>query len=157
LEQGKLKLYRRLGNMPDVVTGISEGTGRKLTIAYTPSSNIAIHTPDVQTCLLDPDHLACLTGGPLLVSSLSEQGGSVNITQSFTYSGGIYDRGGRGFLGFERRDIIGPGSNWVIRRFNNAAHFALGTSGAYAYSGAFHPSQIMTLADTPLALSNIHH
>jgi RHS repeat-associated protein len=157
-EGGALQLYTRQGNLPDFVTTIIEGTGRRIATSYAPPTDSSVYSADNAACAADVDHLSCFVGGQWLAKSLQVSGCDNDIfqTQTFTYTGGVFDRGGLGFLGFEARHIYGPGSNHVMKRFHNTlrsptgANAALGVGGffpaAYTYPEAFRPNLIMSQA-----------
>jgi RHS repeat-associated protein len=148
IEGGVVKLYKRLGKMPDMVTEVAEGTGRKLTIDHTSVADNTVYTPDHSLCATDALHLACLTSGRLVVKELTESGDTRLAKRTYKYNGGVYDRGGRGFLGFKQIEVKGPHSR-IETTFYDPATRALLTTGGYAYPNAGRPIHINTQVDTP--------
>jgi RHS repeat-associated protein len=160
-EGGALMLYTRQGNLPDFVTTIVEGTGRRITTSYAPPTDSSVYTADNAACAADVDHLSCFVSGQWLTKSLQVSGCDNDVfqTQTFTYTGGVFDRGGLGFLGFESRNISGPGSNHVMKRFRNTLRSTTGAStslgifaffpAAYTYPEAFRPNLIISQVYEP--------
>jgi RHS repeat-associated protein len=145
IEAGTLRLYTRQGKKPDMVTNIAEGTGRNLAIAYVPVTDSTVYTPDLSACASDPAHLTCLTGGRLVVKSLTESGDSRLAAQTFKYSGGVYDRAGLGFLGFKQITTYGPLSRRVQTTYDPTTRLQF--TGGYTYPHAGRPTHVQIQAD----------
>jgi RHS repeat-associated protein len=154
LENAFLVAYIRQGNKPGVVKSITEGTGHRFDISYAPVSDSTVYTKDPMVCA-GSNSLSCLNRARTVVRSTTEsgyllQGISATQTTSYKYTGGVYDRFGRGFLGFERRDISGPGSRHVTMTYNPIKVVQLAGAGSpYIYPWAMTPLTVTTDVDTP--------
>jgi len=153
IEGGVPKLYTRQGRVPDMVTGIAEGTGRALSMQYAPVTDSTVYTPDFDTCNEDPTHLVCLTGGRLVTSALTESGDTRLSSRMFTYLGGMYDRGGLGFVGFEQIDTKGPHSKYVRASYDLTR--ATAPFPGYTYPNVGRPSFVWSQLDTPGSFGRI--
>jgi RHS repeat-associated protein len=146
----KLIGYTRLGKAPETVVSVAEGTGRQVGFTYDVSSSkdstfYAVNSS--QTCATDPQHLACLNRGRWMARSMTIGGpDTVATQQTFSYSGGVTDKGGRGFLGFMKRDIFGPGTRHTSISYGPTFRSALGSR--YAYPFAMVPESILVDTNT---------
>jgi RHS repeat-associated protein len=158
IEDGRPTMYVRQGKRPDMVTRIAEGHGRQIDIEYGPASDPEVHTRDLATCHgADPQRrLACLIKDRWLpkaitVSGWSLPGESVSETTRYKYTGGLFDRLGRGFLGFMRRDVFASTSKHTTIKY--AASTLLNLNGnnypPHTYPLALTPSEITVDVDTP--------
>jgi len=158
LEGGHVISYVRQGKMPDMVTQIIEGTGRRADITYAPLGDTTTYTTD-GSCATANAHMGCLVRGQWITkqvadTSLERPNASQTTTQTYSYSDGQYDQnGGRGFLGFLRRDIFGPGSRHVVVS-TSPGFMTLGAG--YIYPTALLPATVRTDTDTPQG-PNAHH
>ena len=157
LEGGLVVAYVRRGKQPDMVTRIVEGTGRSIYITYAPESDPTVYTNDPQACFAS-SRLSCLTRGRWLPKQINEFGlGSTPAKRTrYTYTGGLFDRFGRGFLGFERRDIyVGSSSQHTSIAYNPKREIDWG-GPIYDYPWAFKPLRVTIDTDT-LQGPNSHH
>jgi RHS repeat-associated protein len=163
LEGGRLVSYVRQGNKPDMVTHISEGTGRAIDVVYAPVTDSSVYTPDLAACSNDSDarkRLSCLVTNRWLPKLITITGGEgagslVSATTSYSYTGGLFDRLGRGFLGFERRDIRGPGSRHTTINYAPTLTIDWGAP-IYSYPWALKPLTVRVDTDTTQG-PNAHH
>jgi RHS repeat-associated protein len=150
LEGGRLVVYLHGGNAPDLVTSISEGTGRSIAVGYSPAPP--------SDCASDPGHLRCVGGGRLAsvldISGYGAESELLTFEQRFSYSAGSFDAGGEGFLGFSQRDIWGPASRHTMITYSPQYWIPLGAG--YTHPLAFRPGTISTDIDTPQG-PNSHH
>jgi RHS repeat-associated protein len=159
LESGHVISYVRQGKRPDVVNRIVEGTGHQFDVTYAPLSDTTMYTVDSSCGSSNPTHLACMVRGAWLTKSIKESAlETANLSQSSTltyaYTSGQVDRfGGRGFVGFSRRDVYGPGSQHTSTTFSPGF---VNLGAGYIYSTAFLPSSIRTDVDTAQG-PNPHH
>jgi RHS repeat-associated protein len=158
LEGGHLVSYVRKGKMPDMMTRIVEGTGHRTDITYAPLSDGTTYTADA-ACATANAHLGCLVHGRWIVKSTAEvtlerPNASQLTTLTYSYVDGQYDMtGGRGFLGFVRRDVFGPGSRHKVIT-SSPGFMSLGAG--YIYPTALLATGVQTDVDTPQG-PNAHH
>jgi YD repeat-containing protein len=100
---GELHIYIHMGNRPDVITRIVEGTDEDHTISWSPISD-----PDIYhlngTCSFPT---ICLNSGVWAVRDLARfdaTGGTSHLT--YSYANARSDASGRGWLGFEHTEEI---------------------------------------------------
>jgi RHS repeat-associated protein len=153
---GNLYLYLRQGNVADMVTGISEGTGRKATVTYSSLADPNVYSLDPATCSSDRAHLSCVNHA-WVTSQLEVSGGEIDEVKQYTYTNGVADKWGRGFLGFTRRDIFTPDSSKHTEiDFNPTARTSL-TASSYVYPYAFVPVFRQDDADTSDTDENFYY
>jgi ABC-type transporter MlaC component len=98
---GKVHVYLRMENQPDVITRVVEGTKEDYTISWAPISNPDVHQRVVPTCSFP---MICQNTGIWVVSdiaSFDEEGGTRH--HSYQYQDARFDALGRGWLGFAGR------------------------------------------------------
>jgi RHS repeat-associated protein len=165
LQGGVLTAYVRQGNKPDMVKNISEGTGHCIDFLYGPASDPSVHVADPQTCYgHDGQHeLTCLTRNRWLtkqmtVTSLERPGLTVTATTRYSYKGGLFERFGRGFLGFERREIFGPNSRHTTLTYDplHTATIPGASLPPHLHTWAFLPQTVTIDTDTSQG-PNAHH
>jgi RHS repeat-associated protein len=131
--------YLHGGKAPEMVTGITEGTGRQIAFSYDVSSSkdSSFYSANpTQTCQKDPQFLSCVNRGRWLVRSLSVGGADVpTLTQTFKYTGGVSDKNGWGFLGFTQREIFGPDSRHTTITYDVLTHQPASHGYVYPYLG----------------------
>jgi RHS repeat-associated protein len=155
----KLIGYTRSGKAPEMVLAVLEGTGRQVSFTYdvaSPKDPTFYTVNSAQSCAADPQHLTCLNHGLWLTRSLSVVGTDVGnpATQTYSYSGGVIDKFGRGFLGFSQRDIYGPGSRHVSITYSPTTRLTSGNHYTYPY--ALMP-QVATVDTNTSQGTNPHH
>jgi RHS repeat-associated protein len=98
------KIQIHQGSRSDMLTGVTDGMGKKTTIAYLPMSSRVVYTNPKfcgypQTCVL---------GNELLVSSTKADDGKTGADNATTYQyeTRTFDLAGGGLLGFAKRHII---------------------------------------------------
>jgi RHS repeat-associated protein len=156
LEGGRLVAYLRQGKAPDVVTKISEGTGRAMDIAYAPVSDSLVYIASPAGCTepADPLHrLTCMKRGWLpkqtTETNYESAGATVAQTTTYRFTGGLTSRFGRGFLGFERREVAGLLGSTTIDYDPRATTTAVtGVPAAYFYPKAFKPILVTSTYNT---------
>ncbi|HEX6278143.1 MAG TPA: FG-GAP-like repeat-containing protein, partial [Polyangiaceae bacterium] len=162
LESNQLVGYIRQGRAPLMVKSITEGSGRMILLTYdvavdsvAPTAPFYLSMP-ASTCDQDRKRLECLNKGRWFAKSLSIGGASIPFptTQTFTYQGGVSDKHGRGFLGFTKRVVHGPGSRRTTITYDPTARVLSGTRYAYPY--ALLPKTVRVDVDT-FEGSYVHH
>jgi RHS repeat-associated protein len=160
LEWQRLIAYVRDGKKPDVVTKITEGTRRTIDVSYAPLSDSTAYVTD-SGCPNNPQYYSCLVRGHDVVKSFTVSGGMISNTQSFKYTNGVVDKGGRGLLGFKRIDVYGAGSHHVIKTFDPTTFLRLDNGappvGPYMYPYVFQPKSVETHVDTEQGPKSHHY
>jgi YD repeat-containing protein len=98
---GRVHVYLRMENLPDVITRVVEGTKEDHTVSWAPISNPDVHQRIVSTCSFP---MICQNTGIWVVSdiaSFDEEGGTRHY--SYQYQDARSDALGRGWLGFSSR------------------------------------------------------
>jgi RHS repeat-associated protein len=146
--------FIRQGKAPLMVTSVTEGTGRKALFSYevaldrpTSAQPFYVSSPNL-TCNEDKKRLECLKRGRWLTKSLTIGGADIPFptTQTFSYEGGVSDKNGRGFLGFTKREIHGPGSRHTVITYEPTERLFAGAR--YVYPRALLPKTVQTDVDT---------
>jgi RHS repeat-associated protein len=144
----RLRVFRRLGGVPDRLTGIGNGTlGPRVEIEYTNLANREVHTPG--TCTYP---LTCLArGGSVVarhkVANFVGSGEGAWDRYDHTYKAARADLHGRGWLGFAEHAVtrFWTGES-TVTQFDNVHR----DPGTKTYPFAHRPSQMTyTANDTP--------
>jgi RHS repeat-associated protein len=132
---GELHVYVHMGNRPDVITRIIEGTDEDHTISWSPISD-----PDVYhlngTCSFPT---VCLNSGIWAVRDVARfdaTGGTTHLT--YSYANARSDALGRGWLGFEQKEEIDSATGITYQTsYDNYTTKSWQQNQAYGYNYPF--------------------
>jgi RHS repeat-associated protein len=141
-------LYARNGNKPDMMTSFSTGMGAATTVTYAPTNKASAVATSDGNCAYP---FRCLNRAMWVVAQVASTSGandgssSPTHTVKYQYANGLFDVGGRGFLGFEQRIVTDLNAHRVTTETFNP-RFANGASGPpYYYPFVGQPQLVSTL------------
>jgi RHS repeat-associated protein len=125
---GKIRLYVRQGQRPDMLTSVTDGMGLQIAVTYKPLVDPSVYTPGT-TCHAFQQ---CVTRGPWVVSEYRVDNG-VGRNQNryrYRYADARVDVTGLGWLGFGARKVTDVQSNTTLQEtFDNDHRSDFGRSG----------------------------